>query len=107
MHPKFAMKKTIFGKLLVLSFIVGGLASFATGSGRTVLAQSWGINGTNTSELTETPASPADSATPEISTPEREAAPLIADINEFQQYGQVIERTKSMLRDPEAQHLAA
>ena len=99
------MKKTTSGKLLALSLIAGGLVGVTIGSGRTVLAQSWGINPTESTEPTESAIPPV--YTPPSPTSEREAPPLIADITEYQQYGQVIERTKSMLRDPEAQRLAA
>ncbi len=101
------MKKTTFGKLTALTLIVSGLASFTTGSGRTVLAQSWGINSNSS---TESPILNPQSLNPQSPTSPsstREPAPLIADITEYQQYGQIIERTKSMLRDPEAQRLAA
>ena len=81
-------------KLLALPIVLGSL-SVVSGSGRTVLAQSWGIvppaNSSDTSETMET----------------REPAPLVADAASYEQYGQVIERTKAMLRDSAAQRLAA
>ncbi|MEL7330869.1 MAG: hypothetical protein AAFN12_01405 [Cyanobacteria bacterium J06560_2] len=94
------MKKVAF---LALPLLLGT----AVGLNRTVLAQSWGIN--PTPPVPVEPAAPSE-ATPDMTTPspsDRAAAPIVADLSAYQEYGQVIERTKSMLRDPEAQRLAA
>ncbi|MEL7053159.1 MAG: hypothetical protein AAGM45_15445 [Cyanobacteria bacterium J06588_5] len=104
------MKKSTFSALLALPLLAGT----AIGLSHTAFAQSWGIDPSTESTNTEvpapeTPAQQSPSTEPGASTPtpsDREA-PIIADISEFNQYGQVIERTKSMLRDPEAQRLAA
>ncbi|MEL7226793.1 MAG: hypothetical protein AAGL17_18635, partial [Cyanobacteria bacterium J06576_12] len=99
------MKKTTFGKLLALSLLIGSIANITTGTGRSVFAQTWGINTPPTeSSIPPTPPLP-HSPTPHSS--DRETAPLITNITAYQQYGQVIDRTKSMIRDPEAQRLAA
>ena len=84
------------------------LLSGALGLNQIATAQSWEI-------------APAETTAPEASgevgsepspdpadiNPIREAAPLVAEIESFAQYGEVIERTKSMIRDPEARRLAA
>ncbi|MEL6489110.1 MAG: hypothetical protein AAFQ95_04030, partial [Cyanobacteria bacterium J06621_3] len=97
------MKKSTFSALLALPLLAGT----AIGLSHTAFAQSWGIDPSTESTNTEvpapeTPAQQSPSTEPGASTPtpsDREA-PIIADISEFNQYGQVIERTKSMLRDP-------
>lgn len=90
------MKKTTLGKLLILPLLLGGI----TGLNRGVLAQSWGIGASEPTDNT-----PTESVQPPTVT--REEAPLVTDITHYRQYGQVIERTKSMIRDLEAQRLAA
>lgn len=120
------MKKATLSVVIALPLLLGS----AVGLGRNVLAQSWGIGG---GEIVEMPAeanaelnnsepnspepnnaepsvessSTEESTTiPSPSNSERDA-PIVSDISDYQQYAQVIERTKSMLRDPEAQRLAA
>lgn len=90
------MKKTTLGKLLILPLLLGGI----TGLNRGVLAQSWGIGASEPTDNT-----PTESVQPPTVT--REEAPLVTDITHYRQYGQVIKRTKSMIRDLEAQRLAA
>ncbi|CAN5839234.1 hypothetical protein BH23CYA1_BH23CYA1_06550 [soil metagenome] len=81
----------IAGKLILLSVLLGGAVSL----NQRAIAQSWGIT-------------PAQTGAEENSdSPVEEAAPLIIDTSEFRQYGQVIDRTKAMIRDSEAQSLAA
>ncbi|MEL7350255.1 MAG: hypothetical protein AAF171_01640 [Cyanobacteria bacterium P01_A01_bin.116] len=99
------MKKVTLSNLLLLPLLLGGITTI----NRSVLAQSsWGITPSNTSP-TETPNSP----TPDDITIDSEPAippiepPILRDTRQYDQYGQVIERTKSMIRDPEAQRLAA
>ncbi len=66
------------------------------------IAQTWGITSTEPPETAET------TQTPKAITPSQpEPAPLVTDLSAFNQYGQVINRTKSMIRDPEATRLAA
>ena len=66
------------------------------------IAQTWGITSTESPETAET------TQTPKAITPSQpEPAPLVTDLSAFNQYGQVINRTKSMIRDPEATRLAA
>lgn len=81
-------------KLILLPLLLGTAISL----NKTVLAQSWGIE---PSENTDT-----SQISPSIG-PSTEPAPLITNTSEFRQYGQIIERTKSMIRDPEARRLAA
>ena len=81
----------IAGKLILLSVLLGGAVSL----NQRAIAQSWGI----------TPAQTG--AEENTDSPVEEAAPLIIDSSEFRQYGQVIDRTKAMIRDLEAQRLAA
>ncbi|MEL6158629.1 MAG: hypothetical protein AAFQ40_10870 [Cyanobacteria bacterium J06623_5] len=95
------MKKVTFAKLLCVPLLLGGLTG-VVGLKQDVLAQSWGIGGSEMSPPSETDTTPTA-----ISNPEREVAPLVADISEYRAYGEVIERTKSMIRDAEAQRLAA
>ncbi|MEO1393929.1 MAG: hypothetical protein AAFV90_13555 [Cyanobacteria bacterium J06634_5] len=99
------MKKVTLSNLLLLPLLLGGITTI----NRSVLAQSsWGITPSDTSP-TETPNSP----TPDDITIDSEPAippiepPILRDTRQYDQYGQVIERTKSMIRDPEAQRLAA
>ena len=93
-HPcKIAGPGKMAGKLILLSVLLGGAVSL----NQRAIAQSWGIAPAQTSaeENTDAPV------------PVEEAVPLIIDTSEFRQYGQVIDRTKAMIRDPEAQRLAA
>ncbi|MEL6470371.1 MAG: hypothetical protein AAFQ74_11640 [Cyanobacteria bacterium J06623_4] len=104
------MKKVTLCKLLCTPLLLGGLTGLAVGLRQDVLAQSWGISGSETGEAVapaETETTPANTAPSVNPTPESEVAPLVADISEYRQYGEVIERTKSMIRDAEAQRLAA
>ncbi|MGD1898625.1 MAG: hypothetical protein ACFB16_16925 [Phormidesmis sp.] len=98
------MKIVTLTALVALPLLMGGTISL----NRSVLAQSWGIDPSESmTEPTpiEEPEEP-NSSVLEPANPDRET-PIVADISEYNQYGQVIERTKSMLRDPEAQRLAA
>jgi hypothetical protein len=100
---KKARRNVLFLSSLAGSFVLAGLASGAIGSGVGLgvdlgagngggaLAQSWGI---------ESPSSSLPSSSNRIE------APLITDIADFTAYGEVIERTKSMIRDTTAQRLA-
>ena len=110
------MKKSVLTALIALPFLtlplfIGGTLGTTLALNRSVLAQSWGIDTPDPagSATPDTPSNPVPDpeSEPESSASDREAAPIITDISEYQQYGQVIERTKSMLRDPEAQRLAA
>ncbi len=106
------MKKTTLTALIALPFVtlpllVGGTLGTTLALNRTVLAQTWGIDTSEPAEASEPEASDSNSSNPELSETDREAAPIVTEISAYQQYGQVIERTKSMLRDPEAQRLAA
>ncbi|MGB3571504.1 MAG: hypothetical protein WBA01_05635, partial [Phormidesmis sp.] len=106
------MKKTVLTALIAVPFLtlplfIGGTLGTTLALNRSVLAQSWGIDTPESAE-SATPDTPSEpDSEPDLSDSDREAAPIITDISEYQQYGQVIERTKSMLRDPEAQRLAA
>lgn len=93
---------------LLPMLIVGPIAlDSAIGLNSRALAQSWGITseGSESSQSSEPANSPIPDE-PNVTPSTRENAPLISDISEFKQYGEVIERTKSMIRDPEAQRLA-
>ncbi len=86
--------RKVLGKLVILPVLLGGAAGF----NQMAIAQSWGI----------APAQPgAETESTESTESSTEAAPLVTDLSEFRQYGQVIDRTKAMIRDPEARELAA
>lgn len=87
--------KAALGKLAIWSLLVGGALVGGTFS-QMALAQSWGINPDANS-----PANP-----PQSIESTRETAPIIMSTADYMEYGQVIERTKSMIRDPGAQRLA-
>lgn len=91
---KPVISKKALGKLALWSLLIGGALSGAFS--RVALAQSWGI--------TSDANSPANIPQPIEST--RETAPIVMSTADYMAYGQVIERTKSMIRDPEAQRLA-
>ncbi|MEL6855513.1 MAG: hypothetical protein AAFO83_10455 [Cyanobacteria bacterium J06607_13] len=107
------MKTTTLSALLALPLLTGTAIGFS----HSVLAQSWGIESPTEPASTEMPMPEPPTAEPSTAeqnnsgpTPTASSdrsAPIIADISQYNQYGQVIERTKSMLRDPEAQRLAA
>ena len=95
-------------KFALLPILLGA----AIGLNRSAIAQTWGITpspntSTETTETTE--AAPTETIqTPKAITPsQKEPAPLVTDLSSFNQYGQIINRTKSMIRDPEATRLAA
>ncbi|MGB7086652.1 MAG: hypothetical protein WBD47_13935, partial [Phormidesmis sp.] len=95
------LKKEPLGKLIVLPLLLAGTGiGCVVGLSQMATAQSWGIAPAETSNPTipEPPASPVA---------EDEAAPLVTDLSQYRQYGEVIERTQSMIRDPEAIRLAA
>ncbi|MEL7512281.1 MAG: hypothetical protein AAGM27_09055 [Cyanobacteria bacterium J06554_3] len=99
------MKPATLKKLILLPLVLGTVTTLAAGAGRHVLAQSWGIgapeNGTSESSVPSQP-----STLPAIAS-DRETAPMVENIAQFREYGQVIERTKSMIRDADSQRLAA
>ncbi|MEM6452732.1 MAG: hypothetical protein AAF703_20745 [Cyanobacteria bacterium P01_D01_bin.105] len=119
-----ANSKDTLRKLAILPTLLGGLLGGSIGLNQIVanpglaqssaqssaqpsgqpLAQSWGI-GTGSAESTNTDPTPASTPTPSV--PETDPAPLITDISNYREYGEVIERTKSMIRDAEARRLAA
>ena len=98
---KFALKPIVFPLIL-------GSLSVVTGLVRLASAQPWGIvptpadNSAN-SETTVTTEAPAGT-TGEGSI---EASSRVANMASYEQYSQVINRTKSMIHDLEAQRLAA
>ena len=89
-----------WGKLFLIPMLLSG----TLGLNQIATAQSWGIAPI---ETTASEANSETSSNPANSDPSREAAPLVADVENFAQYGEVIERTQSMIRDPEARRLAA
>ncbi|NJM98248.1 MAG: hypothetical protein HC800_14805 [Phormidesmis sp. RL_2_1] len=104
------MKIEVIGKLAILPILLGS----AIGLSQVALAQSWGIATEAPPNETEpnAPASP-NNASPNNASPNnankptRETAPLVTDITDYMEYGEVIERTKSMINDPQARRLAA
>ena len=98
------MKKATLRKLALLPILLGGAIGLGQMAIAPTLAQSWGISaGADPTEA----AKPDPLAQPsDVSMPDSEPAPIVADISNYQAYGEVIERTKSMLRDPEARRLA-
>ena len=85
--------------LLLLSVLLGG----AIALNQTAIAQSWGINSSGT-EATEAEVTDSNIT---IEPDSKEVPPLMTSIEEYDRYGSVIERTKSMIRNPEAQAIAA
>lgn len=105
---RFCHRHVTAAKLLWLPVLLGGTLGLSQtfSLGQQAIAQSWGI----TSPSSE-PSSGSSADTPTVSPvpmpePDRAIAPLVTDISAFKQYGEVIERTKSMIQDPEAQRLA-
>ncbi|MFK8184174.1 MAG: hypothetical protein AB8B99_12435 [Phormidesmis sp.] len=114
-NTSHSTQKETLRKLAILPTLLGGLIGGTIGINQLttapLLAQSWGIeasSGEATDQVTEaTPPTEANPETkPSITPPTIEPAPLITDISNYREYGQVIERTKSMIRDPEARSLA-
>lgn len=99
------MKKTTTAKILITACLLGSAVGISAHS--SVLAQSWGISDNNADTAADAPVPVPPLVEPVPTITERESAPLITDISEYREYGQVIERTKSMLRDSEARRLAA
>ena len=93
--------KAKLGGLLLLPTLLGSVAVL----NQTALAQSWGINssGIDTSEVVFEIDKPEITVDPSS----KKVPPLIADIESYDQYGEVIARTKSMIRDESAIALAA
>lgn len=91
-----ALKKA---SMLMLPVLLGGAIALS----QTALAQSWGIGSSNAEGTEE-----ADDSQPNITVDpdSKTASPLMANIEEYNRYGSIIERTKSMIRNPEAQALA-
>ena len=80
----------------------------AVGISSSAIAQSWGINPPQSDTSQAQPTEPDGSSNaPSVSPSTRKVSPLVTNISEFEAYGEVIERTKSMIRDPEAQRLAS
>ncbi|MBE9059703.1 hypothetical protein [cf. Phormidesmis sp. LEGE 11477] len=106
------MNKLALNRLLALPLILGTLS--VSGLGKTVLAQSWGImtppaNDAANDETVNNQAvnnEAVSDGTVDTTANTREPAPLIADIANYEQYGEVIDRTKSMIHDSQAQQLA-
>jgi hypothetical protein len=110
------IRPVTLGKFLLLPLLLGSTAIFSTDTGRYAIAQSWGINAPNDSEATPSGAgeaiedgangnSPTNSSVP-LPDPNRERAPMTESVAQYREYGQVIERTKSMIQDSQAQRLA-
>jgi hypothetical protein len=94
----------LFGSTLGLSQTLGQTLELSPAA----FAQSWGIESSD-SPSTDTDDEPSSTEEPADipTTANREAAPLVGDIADFRAYGEVIERTKSMIQDSEAQRLAS
>ena len=95
-----SLKKKASG-LLLLPVLLGG----AIALNQTALAQSWGIN----SSSTEAADTEVTDSKPElmVDLDPNDMPPLITSIEDYNEYGAVIERTKTMVRNPEAIALAA
>jgi hypothetical protein len=96
-HWQHLINRRLWSQLLILPVLLGG----AVGLNRVAIAQSWGISPASGEASTESSTPPAEN-----SESRREPSPLAMDISEFRRYGEVIERTKSMISDPEAIRLA-
>jgi len=103
---KAVMPKPItLKKLAILPVLLGSAIGLSQVATTPSLAQSWGIDA-NPTEIPQPAAPPPTEIKPNVSTPSAEPAPLITDISNYREYGEVIERTKSMIRNPEARRLA-
>ena len=105
---KKAPKLTIIKKLAILSILLGGAVGLNQTTIAPSLAQSWGIS----TDSAEAPNSPeATTSKPSVSSPSpmpnSEPAALVTNISNYREYGEVIERTKSMIQNPEARQLAS
>ncbi|MGB3300194.1 MAG: hypothetical protein WBA76_18180 [Phormidesmis sp.] len=103
------ISKSAWSPLALLSLLAIGpiIIGGAISSNRTALAQTWGITADeNQPAESSEPANSQAPSEPDITPSNPKRAPLISNISEFKQYGEVIERTKSMIRDPESQRLA-
>ncbi|MGB3768697.1 MAG: hypothetical protein WA947_19235 [Phormidesmis sp.] len=104
-----SLRKKATSGLLLLSILSG----VAVAINQTALAQSWGINSQSEDIVEETAEEGAvdtsDASAPKVTVDpdSRAMPPLITSIEDYNQYGSVIERTKSMIRNPEAIALAA
>ena len=98
----YSLQKKAMGRLLLLPILLGGAVALS----QTALAQSWGINSQG-AETAETDASEASEPKVTVDSSAKEIPPLITSVEDYNQYGDVIERTKSMIRNPEAIALAA
>lgn len=97
-----SLREKTVGRLLLLPILLGG----AVVLNQTALAQSWGINSSD-EETAETDSSESGKPKVTVDSSAKETAPLITSIEDYNRYGSVIERTKSMIRNPEAIALAA
>ena len=95
-------KKGSASRLLLLPLLLGG----AVALNQTALAQSWGINSPDT-EATKPVETAEPDKSPLTTDPDsKEVPPLVTSIEDYNQYGEVIERTKSMIRNEDAIALA-
>ncbi len=93
---------------IILPVILSAALASLLGLHRIAIAQSWGIAPENTPAANDSDASgTAVPDTVESTAPRSEAAPLATDISEFRRYGEVIERTKSMIRNQDAIRMAS
>lgn len=91
------MTQTPLSRTFALSLVLG-LLSVVSASRQIVLAQSWGIN--------SAPSTPSDESINSAVPSSRKPSPLATDISAYEQYSQVINRTKAMIHDRETQQLA-
>lgn len=92
--------KSVGRSMVLPALLLGGVAV-----GQTAIAQSWGIDSSSAGSA-ETEVTDSKPNVTAISEPS-EVPPLVTSIKDYNEYGSVIERTKSMVRDPEASALAA
>lgn len=96
--------KATLRRLWALPVLLGS----AIALNQTAIAQSWGINSSNDETVIDETVT-SESGEPDITVDPsaKEMPPLITSIEDYNQYGEVIERTKSMIRDERAIALAA
>ncbi|MGB3292006.1 MAG: hypothetical protein WBB01_03320 [Phormidesmis sp.] len=99
---QYLVKQRVPGALAIFPILLSG----ALGLNQMATAQPWGIAPAEPT-APETNADAAEMTPPDAIESRREAAPLATDVANFMRYREVIERTQSMIRDPEARRLAA
>lgn len=102
------MKTSIKKRLALLSILIGGAMGLGHAITTPSLAQSWGISGASSEEVSADEPIIAEELIAEDPTTEEPAVKETdaSAAERMQEYGSVINRTKSMIRDSQARRLA-